>query len=99
MATASSLLPDWLNPLKLVEPALLRKKCCLTKACPNDACIIECVNSPEAQLVLLRFGLSVGDSLKVLAKLPAGGPMVLQCGQVELALGEQYANEITVSVV
>jgi Fe2+ transport system protein FeoA len=96
MATAQQFFTNWLkNPLKLVPSTPFN----LASVLPKTVCVIEAIQSEEAQLMLLRFGLGVGDKITVLAKLPAGGPLVLQCGQVELALGQQYATEITVRVI
>jgi Fe2+ transport system protein FeoA len=96
MATAQQFFTNWLkNPLKLVSANPFN----LASVLPKAICVIEAIHSEDAQLMLLRFGLGVGDKITVLAKLPAGGPLVLQCGQVELALGQQYATEITVRVI
>ena len=96
MATAQQFFKNWLNnPLKLVPSSSFN----LASVLPKAVCVIEAIHSEEAQLMLLRFGVGVGDKITVLAKLPAGGPLVLQCGQVELALGQQYAQHITVTIV
>ncbi|MCS6266495.1 MAG: ferrous iron transport protein A [Vampirovibrio sp.] len=96
MATAQQFFTNWLkNPLQLMPNTAFN----LASVLPKAVCIIESIHSEEAQLMLLRFGVGVGDKITVLAKLPAGGPLVLQCGQVELALGQQYAQHITVTIV
>ncbi len=96
MATAQQFFTNWLkNPLQLMPNTAFN----LASVLPKAVCVIESIHSEEAQLMLLRFGVGVGDKITVLAKLPAGGPLVLQCGQVELALGQQYASEIMVRIV
>ncbi|MEB3245353.1 MAG: FeoA family protein [Vampirovibrionales bacterium] len=46
---------------------------------------------------LMRLGLSPGAKIQVLSKTPAGGPMVIQLHQAEIALGRAYSKKIEVS--
>jgi Fe2+ transport system protein FeoA len=52
----------------------------------------------EAELTLLRFGLGVGDSIRVLSKLPQKGPLICYAHDMEFALGFDYANSILVQI-
>jgi Fe2+ transport system protein FeoA len=68
----------------------------LANAMPHRHYSIESVTNEEALLLLLRFGIGVGDTIEILAKLPAGGPLILQHNHTEMALGHTLAQGVQV---
>lgn len=53
------------------------------------------ITDEAIQLLAMRLGLSEGALLRIKAKLPAG-PLVVVCGQTELALGRELCDVIPV---
>ena len=53
------------------------------------------ITDEAIQLLAMRLGLSKGALLRIKAKLPAG-PLVVVCGQTELALGRELCHAIPV---
>ena len=52
--------------------------------------------SDNVRTNLIRLGLCVGDFVKCVAKVP-GGPVVLEKGLQEIAIGQNYAKDIYIS--
>ncbi|MDH4379606.1 MAG: ferrous iron transport protein A [Vampirovibrionales bacterium] len=67
----------------------------LAKAMVGQWVRLGCILDPAIQLLAMRLGLSEGALLRVKAKLPAG-PLVVVCGQTELALGRELCHAIPV---
>jgi len=53
------------------------------------------INDDAIELLAMRLGLSEGALLRIKAKVPAG-PLVVVCGQTELALGRELCDVIPV---
>lgn len=70
----------------------------LADAKPGQTVLLKAVRDNETEMTLLRVGLSLGQTVLVLAK-PPGGPVVLQQDGLELALGHMYAAAIDISLV
>jgi Fe2+ transport system protein FeoA len=71
----------------------------LARVPEGKSCVISGIRDADAELTLLRFGLGIGDTLRVVAKVGAGGPVVLLAHDMEFALGATYANQIDVSLL
>jgi Fe2+ transport system protein FeoA len=54
------------------------------------------IPEPAVESQLIRMGLSVGDLVTCLSRLPAGGPTVVRRGSLEIALGQGLAQQIQV---
>ena len=52
--------------------------------------------SDSVRTNLIRLGLCVGDTVKCVAKVP-GGPVVLEKGLQEIAIGQNFAKDIYIS--
>ena len=46
----------------------------------------------------LRFGIEIGECIKIINKLP-GGPVVIQKNEQQIAIGQELAKEIQVKLV
>lgn len=60
--------------------------------------LLQAIHDAETELLLLRFGVGVGDTLQVVAK-PPGGPLVLDKNGLEVALGRSYAAFIEITLL
>ncbi len=60
----------------------------------QEVYITEIPSSIKAELI--RLGLCCGDKLTCVAKIPQG-PIVLQKDLIEVAIGNNYAKQITVN--
>ena len=49
-----------------------------------------------AEQKLAQFGLFTGDRVRVLRRAPFGGPLLLEAGGREIAIGRQLAQRIRV---
>ena len=49
-----------------------------------------------AEQKLAQFGLFTGDKVRVLRRAPFGGPLLLEAGGREIAIGRQLAQRIQV---
>ena len=58
--------------------------------------LVELANE-EISLILLRFGLVLGDQLTLVSKIKKG-PAVLEKGDLQVALGHDYCNALRVSI-
>ncbi len=52
--------------------------------------------SSELRASLIRLGLCEGDTVKCIANIP-GGPVVVEKGLQEIAIGEKFAKDISIS--
>jgi Fe2+ transport system protein FeoA len=50
----------------------------------------------DAEITMVRLGIGVGDTLRLVSRLPGKGPLILEYGGSEFALGVQYAAQIQV---
>lgn len=64
----------------------------------QTACVLS-IETPDVALQMLRLGVSVGDEVLVVAKVPGNGPVVLMKDGQELALGRDVAHYLTVAPV
>jgi ferrous iron transport protein A len=53
------------------------------------------VDSPDARVQALRFGMHEGSSIECVTKIPAG-PLVIRSGRQEIAVGRSLAKRINV---
>jgi Fe2+ transport system protein FeoA len=70
----------------------------LADAKAGQTVLLQAVKDSDTEMTLLRVGLSLGQTVLVLAK-PPGGPVVLQQDGLELALGHMYAAAIDITLV
>jgi Fe2+ transport system protein FeoA len=70
----------------------------LADAKPGQNVLLQAVRDSETEMTLLRVGLSLGQTVRVLAKPPAG-PVVLEQDGLELALGHMYAAAIDIKLL
>jgi Fe2+ transport system protein FeoA len=49
-----------------------------------------------AEQKLAQFGLFTGDRVRVVRRAPFGGPLLLEAGGREIAIGQQLAQRILV---
>ncbi len=59
---------------------------------------VHTIAGQQAELMALRLGIGVGETLTCLSKVP-GGPVVISKGGAELALGQSVAQEIEVHLL
>ncbi|MGE0200251.1 MAG: ferrous iron transport protein A [Candidatus Melainabacteria bacterium] len=70
----------------------------LDQAPPGMRVWIHQIPDPETATLALRLGIAEGQLVGVVARVP-GGPVVLACGDVEVALGRPIARHIAVRPV
>jgi len=70
----------------------------LDQAAPGMRVWIHQIPDPETATLALRLGIAEGQLVGVVARVP-GGPVVLACGDVEVALGRPIARHIAVRPV
>lgn len=65
---------------------------------PNNK-LIEVISIKDNKLLedALRFGIEVGNFIKVISKLP-GGPVIIQKDEQQLAIGRELAKAIEVRI-
>jgi Fe2+ transport system protein FeoA len=63
----------------------------------NTPLTIQAIHTEKATLTLLRFGLSVGDSITLLSKVSKTGPLILEANNIEFALGNDFGLAIEVT--
>ena len=63
---------------------------------PGDRVIIRAISDPQAAMMAVRLGIAVGETVTLAAVVP-GGPYVLRHGGMEIALGREICQQITVS--
>lgn len=61
----------------------------------GQTALIQEIANPETALQALRIGISAGERIMCVAKIPAG-PTVIQKGGMEFALGQDLCREIKV---
>ena len=69
--------------------------CTLDCARRGDKLEILSVDSPDARMQALRFGVCEGASVECVTKIPAG-PLVIRSGRQEIAVGRSLAKRINV---
>lgn len=69
--------------------------CTLADARAGQRFIVTGVEDAGARVTALRFGMAEGACIHCTARIPAG-PIVLQSGRQEIAVGRQLAKSITV---
>jgi Fe2+ transport system protein FeoA len=67
----------------------------LEQAKVGDTLLIKSITDPETATVALRMGIAEGETLKLASKVP-GGPLVIQRGAIEIALGRELCRSIQV---
>jgi len=67
----------------------------LEKACIGENCVIAAIGDPETAMLALRLGVSEGEQVTVISRIP-GGPVVLRQGSRELALGRSICQHIQI---
>ncbi len=68
----------------------------LDKAKKGSLLIVMSLPSGEIKAQLIRLGITEGDSVRCIEKLP-GGTIVIQKNRQEIAIGYKLAKEIRVS--
>lgn len=56
---------------------------------------IKAIASPEVAIQALRMGISAGERVICVARIPAG-PVVIQRGGMEVAIGQELCQQIEV---
>lgn len=69
---------------------------CLSDLRRGQKARVESIPDENLRTQLLRFGISSGTRITCHSRLPLG-PVVLQFGGQEIALGRELARQITVS--
>jgi Fe2+ transport system protein FeoA len=67
----------------------------LTQCVVGEHVTIAAIPNPEIAMMAVRLGISAGETVKLLAKIP-GGPLVVQRGESEIALGRELCQGIEV---
>ncbi len=67
----------------------------LDQAKVGDTLRITGISNPQTAMMALRLGLHEGEIVRLSSKIP-GGPLVVLCGNVEIALGRELCREIEV---
>ncbi|MBX2860622.1 MAG: ferrous iron transport protein A [Vampirovibrio sp.] len=67
----------------------------LLQADVGKTLFIRTIADPQAATAAIRLGISSGETVVLAAKVP-GGPLVLQRGNVEIALGRDICKHIEV---
>ena len=57
------------------------------------------IHSPELEMVLMKLGLVRGDQFRVTQQAPFNGPIAVQCNGTQVAIREQDARAIEVSLI
>lgn len=68
----------------------------LDHACVGEDCLISAIGDAETAMLALRLGVSEGERVTVISRIP-GGPVVLRQGSRELALGRNICQHIQVT--
>jgi len=68
----------------------------LDHASVGEDCLISSIGDPETAMLALRLGVSEGERVTVISRIP-GGPVVLRQGSRELALGRSICQHIQVT--
>lgn|GEM_PF-5671081 len=71
----------------------------LSDAPTNTPLRILAIHTEDTVLTLLRFGLSVGDSLTVVSRVSRTGPLILEANNIEFALGHDFGLAIDVTTL
>lgn len=71
---------------------------CLNDITKGQTVRIERISCPDVETQALRLGISAGDVVQCLAKVPSG-PVVIRHGGMELAIGKPLGVHIFVSRV
>lgn len=56
------------------------------------------ITDPQAAVMAIRLGIFEGEHIRVAAKIP-GGPLVVNKGDVEIALGREFCGGIEVAPI
>ncbi len=59
--------------------------------------LIKHIQDPDVATQALRMGISVGETITCLARVPSG-PTVIQRGGMELAIGQALSQQIEVEL-
>ena len=70
----------------------------LEQANVGDRVVVGAIADPETATMAMRLGIAEGAELTLVSKVP-GGPVVVQRGKVEIALGRALCKDIGVSKV
>jgi Fe2+ transport system protein FeoA len=68
-------------------------ECTLADARKGQCLLVTRVDDPHARVTALRFGMAEGARVKCVTRIPAG-PIVLQSGRQEIAVGRELAKRI-----
>ncbi|MDX2085334.1 MAG: FeoA family protein [Candidatus Melainabacteria bacterium] len=69
---------------------------CLSDCLVGQTVCVNRIETTEVQLQALQFGILPASQFLIQAKLPAGGPLVLRMGPMEVALGRALCDHIFV---
>jgi Fe2+ transport system protein FeoA len=67
----------------------------LDQARVGEDCLIMGITDPETAMIAMRLGVSEGERVTVISRIP-GGPIVLRQGARELALGRSLCQGIQI---
>ena len=67
----------------------------LDQAKTGDVLCIRAIDCQRSAVNALRIGLSEGETVELVSKVPAG-PLVVRKGRLEIALGREYCKKIQV---
>jgi Fe2+ transport system protein FeoA len=67
----------------------------LDQARVGEDCFIGAINDPDTAMIAMRLGVSEGERVTVISRIP-GGPVVIRQGERELALGRSLCQSIEI---
>jgi Fe2+ transport system protein FeoA len=56
------------------------------------------IRDMDTALQTLRMGLASGDLVRCVTRLPGGGPVVIRCGETDVAMGQVLCRTIEVEI-
>lgn len=65
---------------------------------PGERLLIRAIEDREVRAMAIRLGLGTGVEVRCQARMP-GGPVVLRCGEQEIAVGHGIARRIRVRLL
>lgn len=74
---------------------MMSKPLTLDQAKAGDTLLIKEITDPETAMLAMRLGIADGETLVLASKVP-GGPLVVQRGSMEIALGRELCRHIQV---
>lgn len=67
----------------------------LDQAAVGDRLVIQTIRNPQSAIMALRLGIAAGEQVELAARIP-GGPLVIQRGALQIALGRDICKDIEV---